>query len=133
MKLDGEGFKKHMLGVGRARRREFWMFAFAMLVAAIFLQALVATLASKCEALRLLIANRFFMYAVLVAYFTPLVSAAIRRLHDSGRSGWWIWIWLIPIVGSAVLLVFFCLGSEPGTNKYGVNPRSTTNGVPKHE
>lgn len=120
MKHVGEFYMKHMFGAGWARRKEFWMFAFAMLFSAVFLQTLMATLASRCEALRMLVANRLFMYAAWVAYFTPLVSAAIRRLHDSGRSGWGIW--LVPIVGSVVPLVFFCLGSESGTNKYGANP-----------
>ena len=47
----------------------------------------------------------------------------IRRLHDTDRSGWWWWIWLVPCVGPIVLLVFMLLDSTPGDNRFGANPK----------
>jgi len=47
----------------------------------------------------------------------------VRRLHDTGRSGWWILISFVPFVGSVILLVFMCLDSEPGPNLHGLNPK----------
>jgi len=48
----------------------------------------------------------------------------VRRLHDTGRSGWWLLIALVPIVGVIVLLVFMLLDSQPGDNGYGPNPKA---------
>jgi len=47
----------------------------------------------------------------------------VRRLHDTGKSGWWLLIVLVPIVGPIVLLVFYVLDSQPGANEYGPNPK----------
>ncbi|HEY8242609.1 MAG TPA: DUF805 domain-containing protein, partial [Casimicrobiaceae bacterium] len=46
-----------------------------------------------------------------------------RRLHDTGRSGWWLLIGLVPLVGAIVLIVFYVMDSQPGTNQYGPNPK----------
>jgi uncharacterized membrane protein YhaH (DUF805 family) len=47
----------------------------------------------------------------------------VRRLHDTGRTGWWILIGLIPVIGGIVVLIFMVLDSEPGANQYGLNPK----------
>ncbi|MDR2934962.1 MAG: DUF805 domain-containing protein, partial [Candidatus Adiutrix sp.] len=47
----------------------------------------------------------------------------IRRLHDIGKSGWWLLLLLIPLVGAIIILVFLCLDSQPGENQYGPNPK----------
>jgi uncharacterized membrane protein YhaH (DUF805 family) len=47
----------------------------------------------------------------------------VRRLHDTGRSGWWFWILLVPIIGVIVILVFFCTDSQKEANQYGPNPK----------
>jgi uncharacterized membrane protein YhaH (DUF805 family) len=54
----------------------------------------------------------------------------VRRLHDTGRSGWWFFIIFIPIVGAIVLLVFMCLDSVPGGNKWGPNPKTGADSLP---
>lgn len=59
-----------------------------------------------------------FMMAILV----PSIAVGVRRLHDTNRSGRWMLIGLIPIVGSIVLLVFFVLESTGGSNEYGPDP-----------
>lgn len=60
-----------------------------------------------------------YMLAVLL----PSIAVGVRRLHDSGHSGLWLLIAFVPVVGGLVLLVFFVLDSEPGTNAYGPNPK----------
>lgn len=54
----------------------------------------------------------------------PSIAVAVRRLHDTGRSGWWFLISFIPIFGSIVFLVFAVLDSEPGENRYGPNTKN---------
>jgi uncharacterized membrane protein YhaH (DUF805 family) len=53
----------------------------------------------------------------------PSVAVGVRRLHDTGRSGWWLLIGLIPLVGAVVLIVFFCTDSERGPNRWGPSPK----------
>ena len=60
-----------------------------------------------------------FWLAVLV----PSIAVGVRRLHDTGRSGWWLLIGFIPLIGAIVLIVFFLFDSQPGTNAYGPNPK----------
>ena len=58
-----------------------------------------------------------------LAIIIPSIAVAIRRLHDTGRSGWWYLISLIPLIGSIILIVFFCEDSKPGVNQWGPNPK----------
>lgn len=58
-----------------------------------------------------------------LATLLPSLAVTVRRLHDIGRTGWWILISLIPLIGTIVLLVFTCTDSEPGDNQYGPNPK----------
>ena len=58
-----------------------------------------------------------------LALLVPSIALAVRRLHDIGKSGWWYLIALIPLIGLLVLLYFFVLDSQPGSNQYGPNPK----------
>ena len=53
-------------------------------------------------------------------------AVSVRRLHDTNRSGWWVLIALVPIIGSIVLLVFMVQDSQPNENQYGSNPKAAT-------
>jgi uncharacterized membrane protein YhaH (DUF805 family) len=101
---------------GRARRAEYWQFALVNIIIIIVLD--VIGLAIKFPLLGLV-----YGLAVLV----PSLAAAFRRLHDTGRSAWWILIGLVPLVGGIVLLVFTCLDSTPGPNQFGPNPKGVGN------
>jgi uncharacterized membrane protein YhaH (DUF805 family) len=105
---------------GRARRAEYWQFVLFNVIAAVVL--FVIGLVIKFPYLALL-----YDLAVLI----PGLAVAVRRLHDTDRSGWWFLLVLIPLVGPIVLLVFACLDSQPGPNKYGPNPKGVadTSGV----
>lgn len=57
-----------------------------------------------------------------LASLIPNLSVAARRLHDIDRSGWWQLLWLIPVVGWIILLIWMCKPSQPGANRFGPNP-----------
>ena len=98
---------------GRARRREFWNFVWVNLVILIVLYALAFTV----KPLSFLVG--LYNLGVLV----PGLAVCWRRLHDTGRSGGWYFIGLIPLVGLIMWIVFFCGDSQPGPNQYGPNPK----------
>ena len=58
----------------------------------------------------------------LLATLLPLVAAAVRRLHDTDRSGWWILISLLPLVGQVIFFVFLVTGGTRGPNRFGPDP-----------
>lgn len=99
---------------GRARRKEYWMYVLVSAVASILLSIVDGILGSG----RLL--QTLYSLAVLI----PSLAVLVRRLHDTGRSGWWYFIVLIPIVGAIVLFVFAVLEGEPGPNRYGMDPKA---------
>jgi len=61
-----------------------------------------------------------------LAILIPSIAVSVRRLHDTSRSGWWLLIGLIPIVGTIVLIVLYAQDGTPGDNKYGTDPKSVT-------
>jgi uncharacterized membrane protein YhaH (DUF805 family) len=104
---------------GRAKRKEYWMFIlfnaifFSILM---FIDRMLGTLSAQ-GGIGLL--SGLYLLAVLL----PSIAVTVRRLHDTGRSGWWILIYLIPIVGPIILLVFMLQDSTPGYNQHGPNPK----------
>jgi uncharacterized membrane protein YhaH (DUF805 family) len=107
-------FTKYVTFSGRARRSEFWWFT----LFAVILYILAAVIDS---------AAGVSVVAIVVglALFLPSLAVTVRRLHDTGRSGWWILIGLIPLVGALVLLVFECQDSQSGSNNYGPSPKES--------
>jgi uncharacterized membrane protein YhaH (DUF805 family) len=100
---------------GRAGRPEFWWFALLnVIVTVVVLIVGYAVLGSAHGAI---LAD---LYTLLV--LLPSLGVEIRRLHDTDRSGWWILIALVPIVGGIVLIVFLALAGTPGPNRYGAAP-----------
>jgi len=111
--------KKYAQFSGRSRRKELWMFAlFNMLI---FLVLDILGIVLRENALGKIILGLLAIYAL--ATLIPGLAVCIRRLHDTDKSGWWILICLVPIVGPVVLLVFYVLDSQPGANQYGPNPK----------
>ncbi|GGP39728.1 MULTISPECIES: DUF805 domain-containing protein [Streptomyces] len=97
---------------GRARRKEYWMFTLIN-----FVISLVLTIIGSA------IGAEFISYIYTVAVIIPALAVGVRRLHDTGRSGWWLLIALVPLVGAIVLIVFLASEGKPETNEYGVNPK----------
>ena len=106
---------------GRARRKEYWFFALFQMIAII----LVSILGGLVD---YILGTAGIVSSVLIVLLSlglllPALAVLFRRLHDIGKSGWWIFISLVPCFGSIILLVFMFLDSQPGTNKYGPNPK----------
>ncbi len=102
---------------GRARRSEYWFFMlFAVLayVAAAVLDAIIGA--------------GIFTVVALLGLFVPSLAVTARRLHDTGRSGWWQLISLIPF-GGIVLLVFLCTDGGLAPNRYGSSPKASVGGT----
>ncbi|MGY5030499.1 DUF805 domain-containing protein [Streptomyces sp. 900116325] len=106
--------KKYAVFSGRARRQEYWMFTLFNYIAFIIAAVLDAVLGTSP-----VITGIYF-----VATLLPNLGVFVRRLHDTGRSGWWILFGIIPAVGGITLLVFSCLEGERSQNAYGPDPKS---------
>ncbi len=98
---------------GRARRTEYWMFALINFI----IVAVLDVIGIVIKAGTLLGG----VYGLLV--LIPSLAVGIRRLHDTGRSGWWLLIGLIPLIGTIILIVFMATEGQPGDNEYGPNPK----------
>lgn len=108
--------KKYAVFDGRARRQEYWMFFLINIIIAIVISILEGMVGSPG------IISTLYSFAVLL----PGIAVSVRRLHDTDRSGWWLWISLIPLLGLLVLLFFVIQEGHPGTNQYGPNPKEVT-------
>ena len=118
-------WKKFATFSGRARRSEYWSFALLNSLLVVVMFFLPPSLDGKVDRSLLIVISWLFIAYVLVASL-PGIAVAFRRLHDIGRSGWWLLISLLPYVGAIVLFVLFCLDSQPGKNQYGRNPKLDT-------
>lgn len=105
-----DGFSKYAQFSGRSSRSAYWwwvLFYVLVIIGASILDAAAGT--------------RIFTVLAWLALIIPNLAVLVRRLHDTDRSGWWVLIGLIPVIGTIVLIVFACLDSGP-PNKYGEGP-----------
>ena len=110
---------KYFCFEGRARRKEYWMFALFNGIVGVAISWIASLLAGATGMNGIVYLASLYNLAV----FIPGLAVSVRRLHDIGKSGWWFLILLVPIIGAIVFLVFCCLDSQPGGNKYGPNPK----------
>jgi uncharacterized membrane protein YhaH (DUF805 family) len=106
--------KKYATFSGRARRSEYWMFlVFNLIISAVlaFVDGIVGTMGAL---------GILYSLAILL----PGIAVSVRRLHDTGRSGWWLLVALVPIVGAIVLIVFAAQAGHAGDNAYGPDPKA---------
>jgi uncharacterized membrane protein YhaH (DUF805 family) len=104
---------------GRARRSEYWyyvLFYTLAILALIVVDRVTGTLNADAG---IGLLSGLFALGTLV----PSLAVAVRRLHDTNRSGWWVLIGAIPIIGDIVLIVFTVQDSQPGANRFGPNPK----------
>lgn len=118
--------KKYAQFEGRSRRKEYWSFFLLMLG--------VYIVAGMIDGILGLAGMVLGLYGPLslvaaVALFVPSLAVGVRRLHDTGRSGWWLLIGLIPLVGGLVLLYFMVIEGTPGPNEYGPDPKGGERGT----
>lgn len=108
---------------GRSRRSEYWYFQLVQVVIAFAIVMVGGLLAAASETLFNLSMIAYVIFAL--AMIIPSIAALVRRLHDTGRSGWYYFIALVPIAGPIVLLVWLASDGTPGTNQYGPNPKES--------
>ncbi len=106
---------------GRARRSEYWYFTLFNFI----VTGVVSVLSSVTGSTIFSVLSGLFSLAVLI----PGIAVCIRRLHDIGKSGWYLLFVLIPLVGAIILIVWYCKDSMPGENQYGPNPKEVQNPV----
>jgi uncharacterized membrane protein YhaH (DUF805 family) len=104
---------------GRARRSEYWYFALMSLIITILATILDSALGINFDPLPY--GYLYFIYAIAV--LIPGLAVSVRRLHDVGKSGWFYFIVLIPIIGAIWLLVLFFTEGDQGENDYGPDPK----------
>ncbi len=118
-----EVLKKYAVFNGRARRAEFWYFFLFSAVISIFLAVIDEFMGLKFEmgGENLGFLSTLYYIAVLI----PYLAVVFRRLHDTDRSGLWILIAFIPLIGAIVLLVFLILRGTEGDNRFGPDPKAS--------
>jgi len=114
--------KKYATFTGRARRSEYWYYTLFYFIIFVVLAA-VGYLLDNATGDGVFLWYRTLTGLFSLALLLPSLAVAVRRLHDTGRSGWYYFLVLIPVVGGIILLVFFCQDSV-GDNEYGPNPKA---------
>lgn len=123
MKYYLEALKKYAVFSGRSRRKEYWLFVLFNIIFSIVAALLDVLAGTRME-------NQYFgIISILfnIAMILPYLAVTVRRLHDTNRSGWWILISLIPIVGYIWLFVLMCLDGTLGENRFGLDPKRYEN------
>ena len=113
--------KRYAEFTGRSRRKEYWMFL--LLSIGIYI---IASILDGIAGLNGMIAGRYGPITTLVALglLVPTLAVSVRRLHDSDRSGWWLLLGLVPLVGEIIVLVFMVLEGTRGANRFGADPKA---------
>jgi uncharacterized membrane protein YhaH (DUF805 family) len=104
--------KKYADFSGRARRSEYWWWFVAYLIGAIVVGIIDG-----------IIGTSILEFIYIIAVICPNLAVGVRRLHDTGKSGWWLLIGLIPLIGAIVLIVFFATDGDQLDNQYGPSPK----------
>jgi uncharacterized membrane protein YhaH (DUF805 family) len=105
---------------GRSQRKEYWMFTLF-----IFIVSIVVGIIEGILGINTMVGGVYGPLTVLLLLGTliPSIAVGIRRLHDTDRSGWWLLIALVPLIGAIVLLVFYVTDGTPGPNRFGPDPK----------
>lgn len=122
-------FKKYAVFEGRARRSEYWLFVLFQILVSIGLGVVGGVLDSVMGTGPGQSGMPYGMVSLTLAcisglvFLIPSIAVAVRRLHDTDKSGWFLLLGLIPLLGALILLIFYCLDGTPGPNKFGPDPK----------
>ena len=108
--------KKYAVFSGRAGRKEYWYFSLFFCINYYIVVLIGFVLGSSVPII-------YILYIYCLAILLPATAVSIRRLHDTGRSGWWLFTGLVPIIGEIIILIFLVGDSQEGTNQYGPSPK----------
>lgn len=114
-----KALKQYATFSGRAQRSEYWFFGLFYLIAFIVLAIIDSITGTLSPEMGMGLLSGLFALGLLL----PSLAVTVRRLHDTSRSGWWLLIAFVPLIGGIVLIVFMAMDSTPGENAYGPNPK----------
>ena len=124
-------FENYANFTGRARRSEYWYYTLCNVIISLIMYVLIiiaVAIGSDGESPGILF---YLLYGILMIYvlatFLPTLAVVVRRLHDTGKSGWYYLIGLIPLVGGILLIIALVTDSQPGSNQWGPNPKEGDN------
>ena len=117
-----EALKKYAVFNGRARRKEYWMFALFFLIFIIVAAIIDVALGTTTED-----GAGILVTVYILAMILPGLSVSVRRLHDLGKSGWFYLINFIPFIGAIWFLVLMCTEGNRGNNNFGADPKAAGN------
>jgi uncharacterized membrane protein YhaH (DUF805 family) len=105
---------------GRSRRKEYWFF-----VLGVFIVAILLSIIEGAVGLSGMIGGAYGPLTALffLAIIVPGIAVQVRRFHDQDKSGWWVLIGLIPLLGGIIVLVFMLLEGTKGPNRFGPDPK----------
>ena len=107
---------------GRARRKEYWMFTLFFLLLALLAGFVIGILSAVGETVAMIA----IILAVVwyLAHLVPSLAVTVRRLHDTGKSGWFYLLAFIPYIGGLIIFIFTVIEGDKGDNKYGPDPKA---------
>ncbi len=117
--------KKYVLFSGRAHRPEFWYFMLVNVIILVVLRFIDGACGMMFDSGLAGGLSTLYTLAVLL----PYLGVGVRRLHDTGRTGWWILLGVIPLIGTLILIFLYALPGEAGDNEYGPPPTNTEPGM----
>ena len=103
--------RKYVDFSGRARRKEYWLFYVGYIILSIIASIIDVILGTNDYGL--------FQGVLGLALLIPSLAVTARRLHDTGRSGWWQLLWLIPVIGWILLIIWLATDTSPQDNRWG--------------
>lgn len=120
-------WRKYATFTGRATRKEWWTFylvntAIVIFFGSIYSHDLIRLMSGGFEHSGLSTVLFLFFWATLL----PTLATIVRRLHDTGRTGWWVLLGFVPMIGGLVLLIMLLFDSQAGPNQYGPNPKGVS-------
>ncbi|NRA91668.1 MAG: DUF805 domain-containing protein [Psychroserpens sp.] len=105
---------------GRARRTEYWMFFLFHLLIIFGLGIIGGLFTDDLDSITWIIPCYIYLFLTLI----PSLAVTVRRLHDTGKSGWYYLIHFIPYIGGLIILIMMAIAGDKGTNKYGPDPKA---------
>lgn len=112
-------FRKYAVFEGRAQRAEYWYFVLFYIIVYTVLGFLDGSLTRAGDEPQWGLLTGVFALGTLL----PSLAVSVRRLHDTNRSGWWLLLMFVPLVGQLVVLVFMILDGTHGDNRFGPDPK----------
>lgn len=109
--------KQYAVIKGRCRRKTFWIFVLINVLISVMLGIVDALLG-----LNIFQDEGLLSFIYSLAVLVPTITVSVRRLHDLDRSGWWLLLVLLPLIGSLLLLICFCFKGSQGPNRFGADP-----------